>query len=496
MNSFIQRHTKSFVITIFVLGVFRIGLFSASFPFFNNIDEHAHVDLVIKYSQGKLPGIDPPYMELESSRLFVLYGSPEYLYPPMPEALPFWKELEMNKNVQGIINAKVQRHIQAYNHEFSSPPLYYAVWGLWYKFGRLIDIQEKFILYWLKILNILVYSGVLIVAYLLARHFNQENVQFHLSVMLLLAVFPQDVFYAINNDVLSALLVPLAWLMLIKIAEDSLSRIYVWFTGIIISAAVLNKLTNLPALVFYAITVMWLLYKWRAKYTFHRRRQLIIELTVFSLVPILLWCTYNYLVLGDALGTEAKLAYLSWQKKVVIEWFNHPIFTLAGFKIFVSELIHTFWRGEFVWHQKHMFSPTMDLIYRASTIFFVPLGLLGCVFSRKTQANRGLCLSSGLIVLGYLVFMVLLSVMYTYENSYYPSTDFPYLTSGRILAGVIIPFAMLFVHGIYVFLKTIKLDRYLFSAISCFCLSVLINEIALSWSVFQSKHNFLFMLYS
>jgi hypothetical protein len=42
---------------IFGLGAvaaIRVFVFAAAFPFFNNVDEQAHVDLVVKYSHGNV----------------------------------------------------------------------------------------------------------------------------------------------------------------------------------------------------------------------------------------------------------------------------------------------------------------------------------------------------------------------------------------------------------------------------------------------------------
>ncbi len=74
--------------------VLRILFFCAVFPFFNNVDEHAHFDLIWKNAQGLRPAEGSEAFHPETRRAMVLFGSPEYLtrpeqfrdgrYPPPP----------------------------------------------------------------------------------------------------------------------------------------------------------------------------------------------------------------------------------------------------------------------------------------------------------------------------------------------------------------------------------------------------------------------------
>ena len=38
-----------------LLAAVRVLLFCAAFPFFNNVDERRHFDLLIKYAEGHVP---------------------------------------------------------------------------------------------------------------------------------------------------------------------------------------------------------------------------------------------------------------------------------------------------------------------------------------------------------------------------------------------------------------------------------------------------------
>src|SRR5437660_12298437 len=59
----------------------RVFLFSAAFPFFNNVDERRHFDLVMKYASGHLPR-GPELISPASLPYLSRYASPEFLAAP------------------------------------------------------------------------------------------------------------------------------------------------------------------------------------------------------------------------------------------------------------------------------------------------------------------------------------------------------------------------------------------------------------------------------
>src|SRR5207237_3211848 len=74
-----ERTVRWIVIGLCAVAAIRVFVFAAAFPFFNNVDEEAHVDLVVKYAQAKPPrGIEP--FASESAQLFAIYSSPEYFF--------------------------------------------------------------------------------------------------------------------------------------------------------------------------------------------------------------------------------------------------------------------------------------------------------------------------------------------------------------------------------------------------------------------------------
>src|SRR5215470_6878494 len=76
-----ENKLRWIVFGLCALAAIRVFVFAAAFPFFNNVDEQAHVDLVVKYSHGNIPrGIEP--FAAEAARYFAVYSTPEYFVKP------------------------------------------------------------------------------------------------------------------------------------------------------------------------------------------------------------------------------------------------------------------------------------------------------------------------------------------------------------------------------------------------------------------------------
>ena len=202
IEAFLARHERLLLWSLCALALLRVFFFNAAFPFFNNVDEQAHFDTVVKYSKGDLPRNGSPGFERESAELIALYSSPEYLnsaenfesgkIPP-----PRWRS-DPKPDPSAISNLT-----QWVNHEASSPPIYYAVAGLWYNFGKLVGLQGGHLLYWIRFLNIPIYALLFWITCLFFKNIYPDNLSVQFSALLLLVVFPQDAFYSITNDGLS-----------------------------------------------------------------------------------------------------------------------------------------------------------------------------------------------------------------------------------------------------------------------------------------------------
>src|ERR1043166_5114529 len=100
MNSqskYFTKRTESVLIAFLcVIAAVRVLVFSAAFPFFSNIDEDLHFDLVTQYSHAQLPHSFDRLQE-ETLNWIVPYASPEFLFTAdrFPEGKfpsPIWKQ--------------------------------------------------------------------------------------------------------------------------------------------------------------------------------------------------------------------------------------------------------------------------------------------------------------------------------------------------------------------------------------------------------------------
>src|SRR5690349_20904650 len=73
--------TRWIVAGLCCFAAIRVFVFAAAVPFFNNVDEQAHTDLVLKYAHGNPPHSIEPFSK-EAAHYLALYRSPEYFVPP------------------------------------------------------------------------------------------------------------------------------------------------------------------------------------------------------------------------------------------------------------------------------------------------------------------------------------------------------------------------------------------------------------------------------
>ena len=95
-----ELNERKMVLLLCLFAAIHVFIFSAAFPFFNNVDEKSHFDLVVKYSHGEIPrSLAAPCPE--ALQFIAVYGTPEYVwspeklpdkqFPPPPWTLPMEK---------------------------------------------------------------------------------------------------------------------------------------------------------------------------------------------------------------------------------------------------------------------------------------------------------------------------------------------------------------------------------------------------------------------
>ena len=355
------------------------------------MDEQYHFDLLCRYSHGDVPqGLAP--LTAEAATAAALYGSPEYLVDPQNTRLkrlapPLWTCPDEMRTQ--IFTWMKNGYMQRVNHEAVQPPFYYAVTGAWYDFGKLLGMSGGGLLYWVRFFNVPVYALLVWLSYVLAKELFPVSKFLYLGVPLVLVVLPQDVFYSLNNDVLSAPLVTLSLCLLVRMYRiDAASPGLAIGAGLSAAAAVLTKFMNAPILVIVGIVAfLKLVLPWWRKQPLTHLVPVVLLLAASS-IPIGCWLGRNYFVLGDLTGTALRNRFMTWTPKPFAEYWNHPIFTPSGFLLcFRGELIGPpFWRGEFSWHGTRLAAGKMDIFYIVSSTLFLAIFFAGNIApQRKNQ---------------------------------------------------------------------------------------------------------------
>ncbi len=484
------------VIVFSLFAAMRVFVFSAAFPFFNNVDERRHFDLVIKYAEGRMPNgvelISPATLPYLSH-----YASPEFLSAPedFPGGYygPMWKHPA--EEVAPTI-AKIQEiWSRTPNQESSQPPLYYLVAGGWFHVGKWIGLKNGNALYWVRFLNVVFVIVIVWLAYVAARMIFPNQVALRLGVPLLIAAVPQDAFYGISNDVLSPICFGLTFICLVKwFSEDHPTVSLGIATGLSIAATYLTKLGNLPLiLIAIGALVWWCIAQARTR-KLRETMPTLGALTLCAATPIVAWLVWMKTHFGDFTGASSKAQLLGWTTKPMSDWWSHPIFTASGIWTFIFELIASFWRGEFMWHAHPVGFKGMDLFYVLSSLSLILIGVLSLVRDRgknSSQAQRRVLWTAAACVFATIVFLGFLSLQFDFGACINPSRERPYFFQGRLMLGALIPFATLYVYGLSRVLR--GMPGVALVAVGAIAITITISEVLANGVAFNSAYNWFHM---
>ena len=486
---------RKLIIVFSILAAIRVFIYSSAFPFFSNVDEQSHFDLVIKYGLEHHVPLSLEKVSPKSVEYIVNYGSPEYLCKPADVmgkqfSTPIWKMPE--ENAQRYIDERVAVWSSKTNHESLQPPVYYMIAGTWTELGSLFGIKGGFLLYWIRYLNVLLVVALVWIAYFAALRIFPENRFIVLGVPLLAAILPQDTYYSIQSDVLSPICFGLAFIGMIGFIRDTPSSRQGIIAGLSVAATVLTKISNMPLLIVVLVLVM---FKLRILSRTHKLVSAArpIGLFVFcALMPVFIWFAWNLSMYGDVTASDSKIQLLGWTPKPFFDWFSHPIFTPHGAWIFWSTLMSSFWRGEFVWELTLMTIPAFDVFYWLSSLVLVVLAMINIRRSGNDFQRRMNWLAFWSFA-SLVIFMVVLSVSFDFGRCFYPSQKYPYFTSGRLLSAALVPFLLLYVQGLNFVFSWIKNECLRFGVLIAIALLITLSEFIVSWPVFSSQYNFFHM---
>ena len=494
IEAFLGKHKYFILWMLCTIAVLRIFFFIASFPFFNNLDEAAHFDTVVKYSKGYLPRAENMNYEYESAEFIVLYGSPEYLLDSkyLEKAKASRSQWSFKRDqISQLFDKSAYEWTKIINYEASSPPVYYALAGAWYDLGKLFGLKGGDLLYWIRFLNLPVYAALFWFAYLLCTYVFKKDLFMQFGVLILLTFFPQDVFYSINSDVLSPLFCLMSLYFLIRIIDSYRSSSFHLLTGLVVSATVLIKFSNCPILIIFAIMVFQYIRKLTDEKRFKEQLPNLLLLVSGCLLPIILWLGWNYYALGDITGSTVKVSSLGWKVKPPGEMLHHPIFTIGGLTYFLSNLLVTFWQGEVFWGLQQMTSKAMGYFYILSSCVFVPLSIINSLLSKNDYSidHRRLNYISALMIFFFVFYLALLSIVYDFGNCFYPSKEYPYFTSGRLILGAFLPFLILYMDGLRTIISKISGRINLLIVVLLICTVITYSEIHMTFPVLKSNYN-------
>jgi hypothetical protein len=339
-KAFANRSESVLILLLCVAAAIRVFIFSAAFPFFSNVDEDLHFDLITQYSHGRLPRAFDSLKE-ETLNWIVPHASPEFLFTPdqFPGAKfppPLWKQT--GPGVGPEIAATRAAWSSETNFESSQPPLYYVLASVWWRGGQYLGLTGLQSLYWIRFLNGLLIALVVLLGYLIARIVAPEREELRIGVPLLLAFIPQNVFYALNNDALSPVCFGGLFLCVLQWLRTSRPTLLLGaLTGLAIAATYLTKLSNLP-LVVVALAAIIATLRPAIRQKPETSLVAFVALLLCAAISIGTWVVWTKYQFGDVTGSAAKITLLGWTQKPFSDWWHHPIFTLRGLWIFLVEL--------------------------------------------------------------------------------------------------------------------------------------------------------------
>ena len=448
------RREAWFVAALAAFAFARVFALSAALPFFNGIDEHMHVDLVQKYARGFLPGPDAANFDPIVVQFFASFASPEYLKDsasfdggrfPTPEQKTAERPPGSPDHAEVLALYASRPNIEA-----EAPPTYYALGGAWMRLGRALGLTDLDLLYWIRLLNPLLAGVVVGLTYAFLRRRCSDHAFRRLGPCMFLAGYPNDLQYGVTPDVLSIGLGALCFFGLVRMREIPREIALAAATGFVIGVAFLNKYPNVLFVGAASTLAAIGMREARREGTLRSEVANWLALGRAATAPAIWWLERNLHVVGSLSGTHRKVQALGWSPHGPDQILAHPLFTASGWIEFIPALLRTFWQGEFAWHGAPTHTFAVDALYVVTSLLFIGAAARGWIRARHdADAPRRidgialLCCAVGVTVLA------VLSTLFDFGIDEGPiSRSFPFVASGRLLAGLVAPFAILYCNGL------------------------------------------------
>jgi hypothetical protein len=161
---------------------------------------------------------------------------------------------------------------------------------------------------------------------------------------------------------------------------------------------------------------------------------------------------------------------------------------------FLSELIASFWRGEFMWRAQTIGYKGLDLFYVLSSLGLILIAIISLSRARArntSAAQRCVLWIAAACVIATIMFLAFLSLQFDFGACINPSRARPYFFQGRLMLGALIPFAMLYVYGLSRLLR--NESRLLVGAVGVIAIVITISDLLANCVAFTSAYNWFHM---
>jgi hypothetical protein len=239
-----------------------------------------------------------------------------------------------------------------------------------------------------------------------------------------------------NRDVLSAPLAAAALVLMTKTVDGEPDHSWpLLFSSLLVGLSFLVEVSN--CVWFGALAAAYWFWIRRPDVAILCKSLVLTVGALLAVVPPLAWMVRNYLVIGDATGSKAKMHELTWTIKPFAEIIHHPLFSRQGLSYFLLQLTRTFWHGEYLWHEQWMRSPSADWLYLFSSVLMVMIFVLDLMRRRSVipPLQRLVGFQTFFLVASSVLFLAAISLPFDFHECIGPSRLHPFFIMAGLFPG-------------------------------------------------------------
>ncbi|MDJ0851604.1 MAG: hypothetical protein QNK04_24785 [Myxococcota bacterium] len=478
-----------------LLAAVRVASLAVGFPFFNNIDEHRHVDTVVKYARGYLPGPEEVPLERDVAEMIVFWGSPEYRAGPDRFARGAIPRPPVSRRLGPAEQSRryemVRRYRTMLNLQAHAPPAYYLLGGSALRLAWTLGLDGPRALYVVRMLNGLIAAALVGGAGLLLR--SAEDPLLRLGVPVLLAAWPNDIWYSVANDALLPLFGGIAFLLLVRLVDDPRPS---WFVaaGLCIALALLTKVTAIGLL---GVAIVAAAYRKLAPGLPPLTPALWsrwLALLAAAAIPVGSWAVRNRLVVGSFGGASYKGDRMGVEMRPPSEWLEHALISEPStWPGFLSQVAQAFWRGEFWWYGAPHTTEWLDGFYAISAALLLALATVGWIRRRRLGSRWRLEGFAILAVAVAISTLVGISILLAQTGDWgVPWSESGLCVVARYVSWALVPVTVLYVGAAQLLFAPFPRPLRQLGAwglVVGFAAVAIGSELAISGTVFESPYN-------